>query len=150
MANSLIEILGLIGLNFVLIGAVLAGAFKIFGTAIIDKAVQHRLDKSLEDYRWRQNSREQSVKIAEYMSLRFSMSDSSSDEYFNRANQLAWELFLWLPADVWRELMKAQKPGGNYTDALIRAREYLLQEEKSSLGPDDMVRHGRSNELRGL
>lgn len=54
----------------------------------------------LESIRWEVRVREQAAKVAEYMALARDLRESSSVDEYRRANQLGWELSLWLPADI--------------------------------------------------
>lgn len=56
----------------------------------------------LETLRWEMRIREQAAKVAEYMALARDLREDSSVDEYRRANQLGWELSLWLPADIYR------------------------------------------------
>lgn len=116
----------------------------------ISSAVNLAASKQLEDYRADRDRRNQSQKIAEYLSYASNISDDVDDEYFRKCNQLAWELFLWLPPEIYRSVINSFKPGGNFTEALLLTRRHLLQADDAELGPGDMIRHAKSVQIEEL
>lgn len=150
MMVSIGEIAGLAVLTAVLSSTLALGVLKVFGKAMIENAVKHEFDKSLEDYRNQIRVRDRAEKIAKYLSYASQIDDGCDSEYFRRTNQLAWELFLWLPADVYKAVVSSLKPGGNFTEPLMRAREYLLEESPSTVSAEYMVRHGPSEMMKAL
>jgi hypothetical protein len=66
------------------------------------EAYKLELSRQLEDYKRDLNRREQAVKVAELLSL--VKSGTAAD--IMKANQLSWELSLWLPSDTAKALAK--------------------------------------------
>ena len=69
-------------------------------------------------------------KIAEYLALAPTLEVSSSKAEYRRANELAYELAMTLPADVYREIVWAiTNPGERYNPltACIKTREVIMK-----------------------
>lgn len=98
----------------------------------------------LESIRWELRVREQAAKVAEYMALaRDLRPDSSVDEY-RRANQLGWELSLWLPADIYRLMGRAlanPNEQDNPLTVLVEVRRLLLDGRLGELTTEEMLSH---------
>jgi hypothetical protein len=80
-----------------------------------------QLLKELEDYKSVLGHREQAIKIAELLAL----VRTSSPADLRKANQLSWELVLWLPPQLIKDLTKVLS-GANHAQSdgelLIQAR----------------------------
>ena len=62
--------------------------------------------------------------------------------YIRRANQLSWQLFLWLPADVYRRLGRGLKSDSkDLVEALIAVRTSLVGPDAGTLTPNNIVVH---------
>jgi hypothetical protein len=119
-----------------------------FGTALVwissrwlDARMKSHFDGAMEDYRHELSARVQAAKIAEYAATVIDLKATHSEDLYRRANQLSWELFLWLPDDVYRQLGKGV--GGSAKDlaeAMISVRKSLLA-NPGTLGPDDIIVH---------
>jgi hypothetical protein len=77
-----------------------------FGGHWVEARIKSHFDRISEDYKFELRAHEQGVKIAEYAALAIDLKVDDSVETYRRVNQLAWELFLWLPDDVYRKLAK--------------------------------------------
>jgi hypothetical protein len=112
------------------------------GSRWIEGKINSQFERSLEDYRFELKTREQAAKIAEYAALASTLKDTDDPETYRRANQLAWELFLWLPADVYRKLGRGL--AGNtveLSEALVDVRKVLLGEQAGNLNENDLIVH---------
>jgi hypothetical protein len=88
--------------------------------------------------------REQSFAVAEYVALARSLTETDNQQNYRRANQLAWQLFLWLPADVYRQLGKGLSNPANPEEliaSLVAIRKSILEDDAGTLGPDDIIVH---------
>jgi hypothetical protein len=87
--------------------------------------------------------REQASSVAEYAALAWSLKDNDDVQTYRRANQLSWQLFLWLPTDVYRQLGRGLKSDPKeLVDSLVAIRRILLGEDAGSLGDNDIIVHG--------
>jgi len=104
----------------------IAGAAIVAASALVQLLLRKSLDKDYaeraETYRAALRRREDSVGIAQL--LTYAGHPETVDS--QTLNQLAWEVYLWLPAPVAAELTAALKEEGrDPRDALIRLRRYL-------------------------
>lgn len=108
----------------------------------IEASLKSRFDKVLEDYKFQLKAHEQAAKIAEYASLAINLKDTDDQKTYNRVNQLAWELFLWLPDDVYRKLGKGLSNNKKeLPSAFVDVRKLLLLDKAGTLGADDLISH---------
>lgn len=125
---------------------VIYAALTWFGAEWLRGLVKAHFDRSMEDYRFELKAHEQRAKIAEYASIAFFLGGDNPDpEKLRRANQLAWELFLWLPDDAFRALIRgvaSDRGIPHLVEALIILRKRFLRADAGTLGPDDFVLHG--------
>jgi len=122
--------------------AILTAALTWIGSRLIEARLKARFDGRLEDYKFEIRTRDQAAKIAEYAALALYLKATDGEDVYRRANQLSWELFLWLPDDVYRRLGKGLK--GNPDDfaaALMAVRKILLGDKAGTLGGADMIFH---------
>lgn len=97
--------------------------------------------KFLEDLKWELKAREQAVKVAEYLVL---IRDLKNDSDYKKAMQLSWELAMWLPEEIYKEMGKAAVNETKQTNALtvvISVRKLLLQDKAGNLEPDNVIVH---------
>ena len=98
----------------------------------------------LESLRWEMRVREQAAKVAEYMALAQDLNDSSTPVEYRRANQLAWELALWLPKDIYKSLSCAiTSPNDdiNPLSVVVEVRRLLLEGKLGLLTQDEVLIH---------
>jgi len=104
--------------------------------------VKSYFDKAAEDYKFELRAHEQGAKIAEYASIAISLDEKDTQEKYQRANQLAWELFLWLPDETYRKLGRGLKGRTDeLSGAMVGVRKLLLKDRAGNLGPDDFIVH---------
>ena len=137
-----------LGLPEISIGVVLLGALQFLLTLWISGRFKATLQKEnavfLEKLRWGFKVREQAANVADYMAIARELKGSSSDEDYRIANNLAWELAMWLPADVYKTLGRAlSKPDekNNPLSVVIDVRKVLLGDEVGDLTKDDIIHH---------
>jgi hypothetical protein len=125
--------------------ATIQGACTWFSSHWIDGQMKARFDVALENYKFELKAREQAAAIAEYAALAINLKATDDAQTYRRANQLAWELFLWLPDDVYRKLgrgLSDPSEKGEMASALTDVRKLLLSDRAGTLGPDDLIVHG--------
>jgi hypothetical protein len=124
----------------------LDGILIVIATSLISMWIKTRLEESikriyaekLEDYKRELSVRDQAARVAELLAL--VRSATSAD--IAKANQLAWELSLWLPAETVRRLAEHLTKAPNQSDhrpTLIEARRILLNLEKPDLTEKEIV-----------
>lgn len=102
----------------------------------------------LETLKWDLKIREQAVRVAEYLALVRSINNSTNptDSDFQKANQLSWELAMWLPETVYRRMTYAMVnpgPDGNELTTVVEVRSLLLGRKAGRLTSEDIAHHGR-------
>jgi hypothetical protein len=105
--------------------------------------IKSSFDRAAEDYKFELTAHAQGAKIAEYASIVFrGLEGNDPPEKYQRANQLSWELFLWLPPDTYRKL-GAGLTGDRVklADAMTLVRRQLLKDRAGNLGPNDIIVH---------
>jgi hypothetical protein len=88
--------------------------------------------------------REKASAIAEYAALAMTLKDKDDEQTYRRANQLSWQLFLWLPDNVYRDLGGglANADYKKLVESLLAVRKSLLGKDAGTLGADDIIVHG--------
>jgi hypothetical protein len=137
-----------LGLPEISLGVVLFGALQYLASLWISERLKTSLQKEhstfLENLKWELKVREQTVRAAEYLVLARNLKEDSPDSDYRKANQLSWELAMWLPEEIYKEMANAiAKPSEN-TNALttvVSVRSLLLKEKAGKLTPDDIAHH---------
>jgi hypothetical protein len=65
----------------------------------LTQSIKHEYDRKLEEYRFEMRRRDQAARVAKLLALSY-QPGLPAHEF----NELAWELSVWLPADIVREL----------------------------------------------
>jgi hypothetical protein len=81
--------------------------------------------------------------IAEYAALAATLKDKDDEQTYRRANELSWQLFLWLPENVYRELGRglANPHDQSWVESLLAVRKSLLGTDAGTLDADDIIVH---------
>ena len=93
---------------------------------------------------WERKVKEQSERVAEYLALARQLSEESTKDDYIRANQLSWELAMWLPDEIYKKAVHAiVKPDSenNELSTVIEVRALLLKKEAGSLTKNDIAHH---------
>ena len=137
-----------LGIPEISVGVLLIGAVQFLLTLWVSERVKAALQKDnavfLERLRWEQKAREQSEGVAEYMAVARDLTASSPGDDYRRANRLAWELAMWLPADVYKALgraLRSPNSADNPLSVVVAVREVLLGDALGSLTQDDILHH---------
>lgn len=102
------------------------------------EAIRHQYERQMEDYRNSIRIREQAARVVDLL-VHAHHAKAPDPEKFNR---LAWELSLWLPADLVWELtrMLCNDPGAKHPkEILVAVRRILLQDSNDTLLPAQIV-----------
>lgn len=78
-------------------------------------------------------------KLAEYLSIAPCLTETDPPELYRRANQLALELAMLLPANIFELIGPALSPGGNIFNVIFEARKQFGHLEP--LNPDTVFLH---------
>lgn len=106
-------------------------------------SIKAEYDRLLEDYRFELKAREQAAKAAEYIALARELPATASEIEYRRANQLAWELALWLPDELYRKLgraLTAQSTKDDVLSVLIEIRKLVLK-NPGTLTDAEVIHH---------
>ncbi len=113
-----------------------------FGRNMFEAKMKSYFDRVSEDYKFERRAHEQGARIAEYAALAINMEADEDVETYRRANQLSWELFLWLPDDVYRRLGRGVTgQRRELIEAMVAVRRALLGDRAGNLGPNDIIVH---------
>jgi hypothetical protein len=99
-------------------------------------SIEHEYNQKLEDYRFEMRRREQAARVAKLLAMSF-----RNDIPVHDFNELAWELSLWLPADLVRELTRCLcgAPGAMNPKELLIAIRKQLHSKADDLTADQIV-----------
>lgn len=125
-------------------GAVIGSAFGPLLRSFLERLFGHQFDKRLEDFRYGVRVKEQASKTAEYLAYAWRLKEEQDDAIYVKANQLGWELALYLPADVYRHVRDAvydPKPDRWVGTALIEVRRHLLKSQAGDLSSEEIALH---------
>lgn len=111
--------------------------------ARLQASIKHEYDKKLEDYRNSTRTREQAARVVDLLAY-VHYTTNPDPEKFNR---MAWELSLWLPADLVWELtqMLCGASKKDPKEFIVIVRRILLQNPNDKLEPGQIVHMPRSN-----
>jgi hypothetical protein len=106
--------------------------------------LQKEHSKFLDELQWNRKVQEQAARVAEYLALARRLKESSTESDYERANQLSWELAMWLPEDIYKQMTSAivnPNKDVNELSVSISVRRMLLGDKAGSLGPKDIAHH---------
>ncbi len=96
------------------------------------------------ELQWEIKVRERAEKVAEYISLARSLRENSNEEEFRKANRLSWELAMWLPDDIYSQMVLAivnPNQANNELTVIIAVRKLLLKEKAGNLSENQVAHH---------
>ncbi|MHB1136951.1 MAG: hypothetical protein ACYCXR_08000 [Coriobacteriia bacterium] len=137
-----------LGLPEVGLAALVLAALQFLVSLWVSERLKASLQKEhaefLEKLKWGSKAREQAAHVAEYLAFVRYLSDKSPETDFRRANQMSWELAIWLPEDVYREMTRAlvnPGPTANDLTTVLAVRRLLLGNDAGNLCSDDIAHH---------
>ena len=107
-------------------------------------ALQKEHSKFLDELQWNRKVQEQAARVAEYLALARRLKEDSPEIDYERANQLSWELAMWLPEQIYKQMTLAIATPGPDVNALtvsIAVRKLLLGDKAGNLEPDNIAHH---------
>ena len=110
----------------------------------IKLALQKEHTQFNTDLQWEVKVRERAERVAEYISLARSLREDSTEEEYRKANRLSWELAMWLPEDIYSQMVQAiANPNqvNNELKVVIAVRKLLLKEKAGNLTEDQIAHH---------
>lgn len=106
----------------------------------------------LNELKWDYKVKEQAARMAEYLALARRLREDSPEADYRKANQLSWELAMWLPEDIYKEMSVALvRPNSevNELSVVVSIRKLLLKDKSGNLSIEDIAHHapgiGKSN-----
>jgi hypothetical protein len=137
-----------LGLPEVVLGAILFAALQYLASLWISERLKTSLQKEhsafLESLKWDMKVREQAVRVAEYLAHARSLKEDSPDSDYRKANQLSWELAMWLPEDIYKEMACAIASPNRNTNELttvVAVRSLLLKDRAGNLTSENIAHH---------
>jgi hypothetical protein len=137
-----------LGLPAIGMGVILLAALQFLASLWISERLKISLQKEhstfLESLRWDIKVREQAVRVAEYLALAISLKEDSTESDYRKANQLSWELAMWLPSDIYNHMVSAVANPNQQINALtavLSVRAILLKQKAGKLTPEDIASH---------
>lgn len=119
---------------------VLVGLISMWVKSRLEESIKHVYAEKLEDYKRELNRREQAARVAELLAL--VKTGTGTNEDIIKANQLSWEMSLWLPTSTAKRLGRvlAKASGAPaYTELLIEIRCILLGLAHADLTDEDIA-----------
>lgn len=128
----------------------------IFSTPTLIGVLAFLLSEKIKDYvvksqinytesvQWESNTRLKAEKVAEYLAFASQLEENSSKEDYIKANNMSLELAMWLPPDLYRDVVyavKYQNFKNNNLSAIISVRKYLLKDKAEDLSQNDIAYH---------
>ena len=110
----------------------------------IKLALQKEHTQFNTDLQWEVKVRERAERVAEYISLVRSLRESSNEEDYRKANRLSWELAMWLPADIYNQMVLAianPNKKNNELTVVIAVRKLLLKDKTGNLNENQIAHH---------
>ena len=130
------------------LGVILFGALQYLASLLISERLKTSLQKEhstfLENLKWELKAREQAVRVAEYLALARSLKDDTPESDYRKANQMSWELAMWLPEEIYKEMVgaiTAPNEKANELTTVISVRNLLLKEKAGTLNSDNIAHH---------
>jgi hypothetical protein len=137
-----------LGLPEISLGVVLFAALQYLASLWISERLKTSLQKEhsafLENLKWELKVREQAVRVAEYLALARNLKEDSLDSDYRKANQLSWELAMWLPEDIYKEMVSAIANPSKDTNELttvVSVRSLLLKDKAGTLTSENIAHH---------
>ena len=137
-----------LGLPEIGLGVVLFGVLQYLAVFWISERFKTSLQKEhsafLENLEWELKAREQAVRFAEYLALARGLKEDSPGSDYRKANQMSWELAMWLPEDIYKEMVRAITSPSEQVNELttvISVRTLLLKAKAGNLTPEDIAHH---------
>ncbi|GIX54215.1 hypothetical protein ACU6VJ_09610 [Sphaerotilus sulfidivorans] len=137
-----------IGLPEVSLGVLLLAGLQYLASLWVAERLKTSLQKEhsqfLEGLKWELKVREQAVRVAEYLALARNLKEESPCSDYRKANQLSWELAMWLPDSIYKEMVSAIAAPNERTNELsivVSVRKLLLQKEAGNLKPENIAHH---------
>ena len=110
----------------------------------IKLALQKEHTQFNTDLQWEVKVRERAERVAEYISLARSLKENSTEEEYRNANRLSWELAMWLPEDIYSQMVQAivsPSQVNNELTVVIAVRKLLLKEKAGNLTENQIAHH---------
>lgn len=108
-------------------------------------SLQKEHTEFLDRLQWERKTQERAERVAEYLSLAVTLKADSPIDDYRRANRLCWELAMWLPEEIYKDMTKAVVEPGKEKNALtivIAVRKHLLGDKAGSLYSEQVAVHG--------
>jgi len=146
-----------LGLPEISLGVIILGILQFLSSLWISERFKASIQKEnaifLEKLKWETKVREQASRVAEYMSIAIFLKETDSPEKYQQANQLSWELAMWLPDSVYKTMTKAIANPDSKVNALsvvVDIRKLLLGDDFGNLHQDELIFHapGAGNKNR--
>lgn len=137
-----------LGLPEIGVGVILLASLQFLTSLWISERLKIALQKEhstfLESLKWDIKVREQAVRVAEYLALARSLKQDSTESDYRKANQLSWELAMWLPDDIYKQMVSAITNPSKHINELttvVSVRALLLKQKAGNLTSEDIAHH---------
>jgi hypothetical protein len=107
-------------------------------------SLQKEHTKFLDELQWSRKVQEQAARVSEYLALARRLKKDSPVSDYEKANQLSWELAMWLPEETYKEMTQAvvnPSKDINELSVVVSVRKILLGDKAGQLGQDDIAHH---------
>lgn len=110
----------------------------------IKLALQKEHTQFNNDLKWEVKVRERAERVAKYISLARSLREESTEDEYRKANRLSWELAMWLPEEIYSQMVLAiasPDKKNNELTVVIAVRKLLLKENSGNLTENQIAHH---------
>ena len=139
-------------IKIILGSSILTTAFMTLISLIAKTWIVERIKLALQkehtqfntDLQWEVKVKERAERVAEYISLARSLRENSTEEEYREANRLSWELAMWLPADIYFQMVQAianPNQENNELTVVIAVRKLLLKDKAGNLTENQVAHH---------
>lgn len=110
----------------------------------IKLALQKQHTQFSLDLQWEVKIKERAERVAEYISLARSLKEESDEDDYRKANRLSWELAMWLPDEIYKQMVGAiayPSEQNNVLSVVVSVRKLLLKDKAGQLTSSDIAVH---------
>jgi hypothetical protein len=124
--------------------AVVGFVFGHFYVEYLKFTLERQQSRYSDEQQWDRKVQEKAAKVAECFALALFLKETSPPSDYQRANQLSWELALWLPEDEYKKMVRAVANPSERENALtfiLDVRRLLQGDKAGNLSQDEIMFH---------
>ncbi len=125
-------------------------AIQFLLAACVTAFITFWFNRKLENFRFELRVREQAARVAELLAEARDGDPNTTSERAKRLNHLTWELSLWLPSEIVRELTRqlcSNEDRKTVKEILIQVRKHILGKSCADLAVEDITHFEPNKEI---